>query len=123
MALWPILGHAQTPVGTYSTLSFNAESGDLNGIELTFIPVDLGVVAVAQIAESGVNEVHLATAKTEGGRTRFSFSMDDKSDVVFDIKCTPSDCRGRYLWGNARVEVAMPLRDSYWARRRNDSDN
>lgn len=104
-------------VGTYSTLTYNEESGDLNGLEVTIVPVDGGVVASVQIAEDGVNELHLAKVKEGAGTKLFSAQLDDGSTVSFTMRCTPKTCNGEYVWGQAHVKFTLPKSNGYWNRK------
>lgn len=101
-------------VGTYSTLAYNEESGDLNGLEVTIIPTDGGLVASVQIAEDGINELHLAKVKERAGSMLFSVQLDDGSSASFAIHCTTQSCSGEYTWGKARVTLVLPKSTGYW---------
>jgi hypothetical protein len=114
----PLVGFCQAPVGTYSSLRYNPESGDLNGYELTFIPTDSGVKTVVQIAEDGINEVHLASVNSTRGTLKFSVAVDDGSKVEFTMKCSTSHCRGTYKWQKANVKINLEKRPSYWSRQK-----
>ncbi len=114
--LMPLVGFCQAPVGTFSSLNYNQESGDLNGYELTFIPTDSGVKAVVEIAEDGVNEVHLTSVNSTGDNLRFFVVADDGSKVDFTMRCSSSHCRGAYTWRKATVKISLEKRPSYWSR-------
>lgn len=116
--LMPLVGFCQPPVGTYSTLRYNPESGDLNGYELTFIPTDSGMKAVVQIAEDGINEVHLASVNSKSTALKFSVALDDGSKIEFTMKCSTSHCRGTYNWQKAVVKISLEKRPSYWSRQK-----
>jgi hypothetical protein len=112
----PLVGFCQMPTGIYSSLRYNSESGDLNGYELTFIPTDSGVKAVVQIAEGGINEVHLASVDETGTTSNFYIALDDGSKVEFTIKCSSARCCGTYTWQRAAVKISLEKRPSYWSR-------
>jgi hypothetical protein len=114
----PLVGFCQTPAGTYSSLRYNSESGDLNGYELTFIPTDSGVKVVVQIAEDGINEVHLASVDETGATSNFSITLDDGSKVEFTMKCSSARCRGTYTWQRAIVKISLEKHPSYWSRQK-----
>ncbi|MCR6496988.1 hypothetical protein LJB71_12680 [Thermomonas sp. S9] len=108
---------AESSVGTYSTLAYNEESGDLNGLEITIIPVDGGLVASVQIAEDGINELHLAKVKESAGVLLFSPRLNDGSTINFSMKCSPKSCLGEYVWGQANVKFVLPKSNGYWNKR------
>jgi len=119
LLLFPVAACATAggSVGTYSTLAYNEESGDLNGLEVTIVPTDGGLVASVQIAEDGINELHLAKVKESAGSLLFSAQLDDESTVNFVMKCTPKSCSGEYVWGHARVKFALPKSNGYWNKK------
>lgn len=119
LLLFPVAACAATggSVGTYSTLAYNQESGDLNGLEVTIVPTDGGLVASVQIAEDGINELHLAKVKEQAGSMLFSVQLDDGSTVNFAMKCLPKTCSGEYVWGKARVKFTLPKSTGYWNKK------
>lgn len=119
MALFPIAACAasERSVGTYSTLAYNEESGDLHGLEVTIVPVDGGLIASVQIAEEGINELHLAEIREHAGTMLFSTQLDDGSVVNFTMKCTIKACSGRYVWGQASVKFTLPKSTGYWNKK------
>lgn len=108
---------AGASVGTYSTLAYNEESGDLSGLEVTLVPADGGLVASVQIAEDGINELHLAKVKESASGMQFSVRLDDGSAVDFSMKCAPKSCSGEYAWGKAKVKFALPKSNGYWNKK------
>jgi hypothetical protein len=102
--------------GTYSTLSFNEQSGDLHGLEVSIVPVDGGLVASVQIAEEGINELHLAEITEVSGMMLFSTQLHDGEIVKFKMKCTLKFCVGEYTWGHADVKFRLPKSPGYWNR-------
>lgn len=116
LLLFPVAACAATGggIGTYSTLAYNEESGDLNGLEVALVPVDGGLVASVQMAEDGINELHLARVKESAGLLLFSLRLDDGSTVNFSMKCSPKSCVGKYAWGKATVKFTLPKSNGYW---------
>lgn len=104
-------------VGTYSSLAYNQESGDLHGLELALVPTDRGLVASVQIAQDGINELHLAPVSETAGLLTFSLRLDDGAQVDVQMRCSPQRCSGRYVWGRANVEFVLPRSHGYWNRR------
>lgn len=104
--------------GTYSSLSFNEESGDLSGLEVSLLPVDAGLVASVQIADDGINEVHLATVARLEENLHFSLRLDDGKTVDFTMRCSPASCIGHYRWDKANVDFSLPKTSGYWNRER-----
>lgn len=107
-------------VGTYSTLSYNRESGDLHGLEITIVPTDSGLAASVQIADDGINELHLASIQRSGDNLTFSTNLDDGSDIQFSMACTTDSCNGTYQWGHAKVKFLLPKSPGYWNRKAAD---
>lgn len=108
---------AGASIGTYSTLAYNDESGDLNGLEITIVPTDGGLVASVQIAEDGINELHLAKIKESAGVMQFSIRLDDGSVIDLSMKCAPQSCSGEYTWGKAKEKFTLPKSNSYWNKK------
>lgn len=106
--------HGKVIVGTYSSLSYNKESDDLNGIEISLVPVEGGLSASVQVAEDGVNEVHLAEVAKKSDVFIFSIRMDDGSVIDFSMACTLARCRGEYEWRNGKVPFILPKSIGYW---------
>lgn len=119
LLLFPLVACAAAgeSVGTYSTLAYNEESGDLNGLEVTIVPTDGGMVALMQMAEDGINELHLAKVKESAGAMQFSIRLDDGSAIDFSMKCTPKSCSGEYAWGRAKVKFTLPKSNGYWNKK------
>jgi len=119
LLLFPIAACAAVgaSVGSYSTLAYNEESGDLNGLEVAIVPTDGGLVASVQIAEDGINELHLAKVKESAGGMQFSTRLDDGSVVDFFMKCTPKSCNGEYVWGISKTKFTLPQSNGYWDKK------
>jgi hypothetical protein len=119
LLLFPIAACAASDrgIGTYSTLTYNEESGDLNGLEVALVPVDGGLIASVQIAENGINELHLAKVKESAGLLWFSPRLDDGSIVDFSMKCSPKSCVGEYTWGQSSVKFMLPKSNGYWNKK------
>nr|WP_314544056.1 hypothetical protein [uncultured Massilia sp.] len=109
---------AGVSVGTYSTLKYNEESGDLNGFEIMIVRIDGGLAATVQIAKDGINELHLAKVKESGGTMRFSVLPDGGSPIDFSMNCTPKICSGEYTWGYAKKKITLLKSNGYWNKKR-----
>ena len=103
-------------IGTYSSLRYNSESGDLNGLEITVVPTDSGLIAVVELAEDGINELHLAKVKKSDGKLLFAPRLDDGTEVRFSMECTPRVCKGTYHWGRALIKFELPKSHGFWNR-------
>src|SRR5687768_10280505 len=67
---WPAMAadaDAAVTAGTYSSLAYNQESGDLNGYEIEVLPVAKGTKLVLQIAEGELVDVVVAEASQADG--------------------------------------------------------
>lgn len=119
LLLFPVAACAAagSGIGTYSTLAYNEESGDLNGLEVALVPVDGGLIASVQIAEDGINELHLARVKESAGLLLFSLRLDDGSTVNFSMRCSPKSCVGKYTWRQATVKFTLPKSNGYWNKK------
>jgi len=67
---------AQRITGIYSSLRFNAESGDLSGTELLIIPANPGYIAFVQLAEGDVPSVAVVPVSVSGSRIEFTMPLD-----------------------------------------------
>jgi hypothetical protein len=76
--------------GTYSSLSYNAEGGDLLGYEVRLIPARVGLLAVVQIAEGGAGEVFLVPVKQETADV-VSFSIGSPGKKPAKVRGTVSE--------------------------------
>lgn len=62
--------------GTYSSLIFSKESGDLNGYEVEFIPTNSGLKAVVLVAEGEVTGIYVVDVrKGSGNSLLFTFPL------------------------------------------------
>jgi hypothetical protein len=104
-------------VGTYSTLTYNKESGDLNGLEISIVPTDEGLIAAVQMAGDGINEIHLAKIDESLGNMQFSVRLDDSGKLDFSMRCTLNACKGEYVWGQAKVRFSLLKSNGYWNKR------
>jgi flavoprotein len=109
LLVFPVAANAAAglSVGTYSTLKYNQESGDLKGFEITIVPVDGGLAATVQIAEDGMNELHLAKVKENAGFMQFTVCPDGANSVAFSIMCTSKSCHGEYTWGQTKKKITL----------------
>lgn len=79
----PIVGMAANNIqGTYSSLTYNSESGDLNGYEVEFIPTNKGLKAVVQIAEGEVDGIQVVNVvQKKDGTLSFSFLLNSNAVI------------------------------------------
>lgn len=60
-----VAGHGESVTGTYSSLKYNSESGDLSGYEIQIVPVVGGYRAILQLAEGEVTDVVVSDASVD----------------------------------------------------------
>jgi hypothetical protein len=61
--------------GTYSSLQYNAQSGDLQGYEVLIIPTDVGYKAIVQIGEGAPGQVYICQVSQEGEILSFDIPL------------------------------------------------
>lgn len=66
--------------GTYSSLAYNAESGDLTGYEVRIIPSNQGLKAVVQVAEGDAGRVYIVDVIKKNSNT-LSFAVPLASGI------------------------------------------
>lgn len=59
--------------GTFSSMSYHAQSGDILGAEVKLVPGSRSLVAIVQLAEGAPEDPYVAEARLEGNRVSFRF--------------------------------------------------
>lgn len=102
-------------IGTYSSLYYNEEAGDLLGIEVSFIQTSGGLMASVQVADDGINELHVVEVKEKANNIfLFLVRLDSNEIVDFSMKCTPKYCKGTYKWWNTETQLVLRKSNGYW---------
>lgn len=101
--------------GTYSSLEFNSEGGDLLGYEVKFVPTNGGTKAVIQVAEGDAGRLHVVDIRQDG--EKIWFDVEYGSGVVgkFVGRVTDSAVSG-YIetQEGGRENVILERKASYW---------
>ena len=98
--------------GTFSSLEYNAESGDLTGWEITFIPqADGSYFALVQIAEGQAPEVFTGRATAAGSTIRLVVNGKAPLAGTYIGTVTTTELRIKTPVGNSE---RLKRKRSYW---------
>lgn len=103
--------------GTYSSLNYHQEAGDLLGYEFRLIPTKQGFKAVIQVSEGGIGNVFLVDVDEKSGS--ISFDVPVSSDYVgrFRGELTRDGLDGVVNYPSGVSEKVLLKRSvSYWER-------
>ena len=98
--------------GTYSTLAYHAEGGDVLGIELSIVYTQRGYYVIYQSSEGEHIVPVVVPAQIKG--TRLAFTLPNEADPrgSFHGRIERDAIRGNFS-GN-RQTVTLPRKSSYW---------
>jgi hypothetical protein len=101
--------------GTYSTLQYNEEGGDLIGEEIRIVFTKSGHKAIIQIAEGVPSELIVVPITLEKGILYFKINNDILYDGVFKGKINKKGIKGvlKFKTGG-EMELNLPRKKSYW---------
>lgn len=102
--------------GTFSSLRYHDESGDLLGAELRIVYTRLGYQGVLQIAEGGAGELILIPSLTfNNEKMSFKISEPGKYRGVFEGTITQEGIVGvfNYVTGGV-LRLDLKRKPSYW---------
>lgn len=104
--------------GTYSSFAYNAEGGDLLGIEVHIVPTRHGVRAIVQSAEGEPGDIDVVEIKQgAGGTLSFKVPMVGQTGVRFEGKVTTDGLKGKLIYSSGTTEeVFLKRTTSYWER-------
>jgi hypothetical protein len=103
--------------GTYSSLEYSNESGDLHGLEIKIIPVDDRFQGAVLISEGEPQPMILVDVQIRG--TSVSFSVPGESGMAwkFSGHITAKTLNGTISYDSGGVEKVVLLRRcGYWDR-------
>ena len=102
--------------GTFSSLYYNEEGGDLLGYEVSFIPSRTGMKALVQVAEGGFPLVRLVDAREgEDNAVAFDVILDHGSSFAFKGRASKEGLTGVITYDTGMTEeVFLPRKKSYW---------
>ncbi len=117
---WPALAADTEPAiatGTYSSLAYNDESGDLNGYEIEVLPAAKGTKLVLQIAEGELVDVVVAEASQADGTITASFELPRRGGCRLSARVVESSLVVSFDFGNGAIDTATLARSvGYWDR-------
>jgi len=100
--------------GTFSSITYNEESGDLSGIELRIIFTKKGYSGMLQICEGGAGNLIIVQPTIEKGNIRFSIA-DKLYSGGFDGFIRADGIHGKFTFsGNVGSVEFLPRKKSYW---------
>lgn len=104
--------------GTYSSLEYSHESGDLSGYEIQIVPVTNGYRVVLQLAEGEVTDVVVADASMgEDGTISASFPLRSGGSCKLRARQDGGKLVGVLSFDTSGdVELTMPRSSGYWDR-------
>jgi hypothetical protein len=103
-------------IGTYSSFVYNAEGGDLLGIEVHIVPTRHGIKAIVQAAEGEPGDIEVADLNQgAGGILSFNVPMIGQTGVTFEGRVTADGLKGKLIYpSGTSQEVFLKRAMSYW---------
>lgn len=103
--------------GTYTSLSYNQESGDLTGYEVRIIPSNQGNKAVVQVAEGDAGRLYLVDVAETSMQVTFDVPLASGVLGKFEGEVTKLGLKGviSYVPGSSE-KVLLKRSASYWER-------
>jgi len=118
LLLVPMLANA-TQQGTYSSLKYSDESGDLNGYEVEFIPTNRGLKAVVQVAEGEIEGVYVVdVTQSEDGQLKFPVPLATGKSGVFIGRVAGNGLRGAIQLPAGSQRLTLTRSIGYWNRQK-----
>lgn len=103
--------------GTYSSLSYNEEGGDLLGYEVRVIPTNQGNKALVQVAEGDAGMVYLVDVAERNGEVFFDVTLASKMVGQFRGTITKAGLNGVISFPSGVSErIQLKRQISYWER-------
>lgn len=101
--------------GTYSSLAYHAESGDLIGYEVRLIPTNQGTKAVVQVAEGDAGRIYIVDIVEASGMVQFDVPLASGLRSRFNGKITHSGLKGTITHHSGEKEdLFLKRTTSYW---------
>jgi hypothetical protein len=100
--------------GTYSSLRYDKESGDLLGYEILIIPIDTGLKAVVQVAEGAPGQVYIVEATQKGETISFEIPLSTGIKESFSGRIVGDYLVGDVLSPSGKEHVQLKRGMSYW---------
>jgi hypothetical protein len=101
--------------GTFSSIEYNQEGGDLLGVEIRIVYTRNGYQSTLQIAEGGVSELIIVKPLIENNRIKFTIHEPKLYEGVFIGIINSKKIKGvlKYKDGG-ELEINIPRKKSYW---------
>lgn len=103
--------------GTFSTLAYNREGGDLLGAEIKIVATRKGYQGALQIAEGGPSPLMVVDVFFEKDKVKFEVpkSYPQYGGGVFEGQIDTTGIRGAFVFGGVRGDQEHLVRGrSYW---------
>jgi hypothetical protein len=103
--------------GTYSSLAYHKEAGDLLGYEVRFIPTKEGTRAVVQMSEGEPGEVYVVEVKASGRDVAFDMPLSATERGSFTGKLGKTGLVGVLTFpAGASEKITLSKGASYWEK-------
>lgn len=103
--------------GTYSSLTYNVEGGDLIGYEVRIIPTNQGMKAVVQVAEGDAGRIYIVDVVEKAGVVSFEVPLASGMYGKFNGMVSSSGLAGTIIYPSSERESVLLKRcASYWER-------
>lgn len=120
LLIFPALtyGFEKSPVaGTYTSLTYNEEGGDLLGYEFRLIPNKNGYKAVIQVSEGGIGNVFLVDVTNSNEKISFDVPVSENQIGHFKGSVNEKNMTGTVSYPSGAVEKIILVRGaSYWEK-------
>jgi hypothetical protein len=101
--------------GTYSSLEYHRESGDLIGLEIRVVQTHDGYKASVQVAEGGAGDIVVVPFKTFNGNVSFDVPYGEGKPARFTGSVTEKGLAGTIKYPSGTFEtIFLPRKKSYW---------
>ena len=103
--------------GTFSSLEYHQEGGDLLGVEIKIVPTRKGYQGVLQIAEGGPSQLMIVDVSFEKDTERFEIpkTYSEYGGGIFEGKISSKGIRGAFKFNGVPGDRENLIRkSSYW---------
>ena len=101
--------------GTFSSLEYNEEGGDLLGVELRIVYTDKGYQGMLQIAEGNISTVMIVSPKFTGEKITFLIDSSETYKSTFEGVIDNEKIVGKIkFYTGGEMQLRLPRKKSYW---------
>jgi len=101
--------------GTYSSLEYNREAGDLNGLEVRVVLTNEGYKATVQFSEGGAGNIFIVPFKASDRHISFDVPSEEGKPAQFLGNLTDKGLKGTIKYPSGASEtIFLPRKKSYW---------